>query len=43
MKQDNKVIVIALSIVLLSGFFMPWVKIFISLSAWDMVFGTAGV
>jgi tetratricopeptide (TPR) repeat protein len=43
MKQDNnKAIIIALCIALLIGFFTPWLRIFINLSAYDMVFGTAG-
>jgi hypothetical protein len=42
MKSDNKNLVIALAAILLAAFFMPWLKFFVSVSAWDMVFGNVG-
>src|ERR1700712_5522006 len=42
MQTNNKGVIITLSAVLVAAFFMPWVKFFVSLSAWDMLFGEAG-
>lgn len=40
--KENKSLVIALSIILFVGFFMPWIKLFIGISAWDIIFGDVG-
>lgn len=37
--KDNKAIIITLAAILLAAFFMPWVKLFVSISAWDIIFG----
>lgn len=42
MQTNNKSVIITLSAILVAAFFMPWVKFFVSLSAWDMLFGEAG-
>ena len=42
MKSDNKSLRIALAAILLAAFFMPWFKFFVSVNAWDMVFGDVG-
>jgi len=42
MQTNNKSVIITLAAVLVAAFFMPWVKFFVSLSAWDMLFGEAG-
>lgn len=42
MKPDNKNLCIALAAILLAAFFMPWFKFFVSINAWDMVFGDVG-
>jgi hypothetical protein len=41
MQTSNKGVIITLSAILVAAFFMPWVKFFVSLSAWDMLFGQA--
>lgn len=38
--NKNKIIIVAAVLVL--AFFMPWLKYFLSLSGWDMVFGSLG-
>lgn len=40
--EKNKNIVSVWSLLLVVGFFMPWVKVFISFSAYDLVFGDIG-
>lgn len=42
MQTNNKAVIITLAAILVAAFFMPWVKFFVSLSAWDMLFGEAG-
>ena len=42
MQTNNKSVIITLSAILVAAFFMPWVKFFVSLSGWDMLFGEAG-
>lgn len=42
MQTNNKSIIITLAAVLVAAFFMPWLKFFVSLSAWDMIFGQVG-
>lgn len=39
MQNASKSIIIALASALVAAFFMPWFKIIVSLSAWDMIFG----
>jgi hypothetical protein len=42
MPTNNKRIVITIAAALIAAFFMPWLTFFVSLSAWDMIFGAAG-
>ena len=42
MQTSNKSIIIIVAAVLVAAFFMPWIKYFVSLSGWDMIFGEAG-
>lgn len=42
MQANNKSVIITLAAILVAAFFMPWIKFFVSLSAWDMLFGDAG-
>ena len=42
MQKNNKSIIIGVAAVLVAAFFMPWIKIFGSFSAWDIVFGDIG-
>lgn len=39
---NKKIITIVSGSILVAAFFMPWIKAFVSLNAWDIVFGTAG-
>jgi hypothetical protein len=41
-QSGNKALIIAFGAILVAAFFMPWISAFVSLSAWDMVFGDAG-
>ncbi len=41
MPANNKNLIITIGAVLIAAFFMPWIKIFINLSAWDLVIGDA--
>ena len=40
--NNNKSLGIALAAILLAAFFMPWFKFFVSINAWEMVFGNVG-
>jgi len=42
MQTSNKSVIIILAAILIAAFFMPWLKFFVSLNAWDMIFGEAG-
>src|SRR5665213_217327 len=33
---------VALAAIVLAAFFMPWIHVFMSISAWDLVFGSIG-
>ncbi len=41
MQTNNKSIIIIIAVILIAAFFMPWLKYFANLSAWDMVLGEA--
>jgi len=41
-KGSNKAVIIVVGAILVAVFFIPWITAFVSLSAWDMVFGNAG-
>lgn len=42
MQTSNKSFVVIVAAVLVAAFFMPWIKFFVGISAWDMIFGDVG-
>ena len=42
MQTKDKSAIIIVAAVLVGAFFMPWIKAFANINAWDMVFGEVG-
>jgi len=41
MQKNNKALIITIAVILVVAFFMPWIKFFVSVSPWDILFGDA--
>ena len=41
MKETHNQLLIVLAAILIAAFFMPWINVFVNLTAWDLVFGNA--